>query len=46
MLHTVFVSSIRYREPAMLALLALAAAGVMGIWDRQREIRTQAKRDS
>jgi 4-amino-4-deoxy-L-arabinose transferase-like glycosyltransferase len=28
LLHTVFVSSIRYREPAMLALLALAAGGI------------------
>jgi 4-amino-4-deoxy-L-arabinose transferase-like glycosyltransferase len=32
LLHVVFVSSIRYREPAMLALLALAA-GMMGIGD-------------
>lgn len=28
LLHTVFVSSIRYREPAMLCLLALAAAAI------------------
>ena len=27
-LHMVFVSSIRYREPAMLALLALAAGAI------------------
>jgi hypothetical protein len=33
-LHTVFVSSIRYREPAMLALLPLAAAGM--VWVRPR----------
>ena len=32
LLHMVFVSSIRYREPAMLALLALAAGGI-GIRD-------------
>jgi hypothetical protein len=29
-LHVVFVSSIRYREPAMLALLVLAAGGILG----------------
>ncbi len=35
MLHVVFVSSIRYREPAMLALLALAAAEIQGRWNRR-----------
>ena len=34
LLHVVFVSSIRYRDPAMLALLALAAGG--GLWRRKK----------
>ena len=29
LLHVVFVSSIRYREPAMLALMVLAAGGIL-----------------
>jgi hypothetical protein len=32
LLHVVFVSSIRYREPAMLAMLALAAGGMSGVF--------------
>ncbi|MEN6451916.1 MAG: glycosyltransferase family 39 protein [Thermoguttaceae bacterium] len=42
-LHLVFVSSLRYREPAMLALLVLAAgemtdwgSGIRGWWARRR----------
>ncbi|MEX0711013.1 MAG: glycosyltransferase family 39 protein [Pirellulales bacterium] len=31
LLHMIFVSSIRYREPAMLALLVLSAATVRGV---------------
>ena len=33
-LHLVFVSSIRYREPAMLVWIVLAAAVVAGWWSR------------
>ena len=37
LLHVVFVSSIRYREPAMLALLALGA-GVLAGCRRDKEV--------
>jgi hypothetical protein len=33
-LHLVFVSSIRYREPAMLTWIVLAALGVVTCWRR------------
>jgi hypothetical protein len=42
-LHMVFVSSVRYREPAMLALLALAATGVIGIKDWRLGIRVPGR---
>ncbi len=37
-LHMVFVSSIRYRQPAMMVWLILAAAVVAGAWPRQRSV--------
>ena len=35
-LHVVFVSSIRYRQPAMFGLIVLAAAGIDRWWSRDR----------
>jgi 4-amino-4-deoxy-L-arabinose transferase-like glycosyltransferase len=42
-LHVVFVSSIRYRDPALLALLALAAGA--GLW-RRKDCSTKERRAS
>ncbi|MEN6558153.1 MAG: glycosyltransferase family 39 protein [Thermoguttaceae bacterium] len=47
LLHVVFVSSLRYREPAMLAMLALAAAAmfdgksIVSRWSKNR-VRSQS----
>jgi hypothetical protein len=39
LLHMVFVSSVRYREPAMLPLAAVAAVAICALWDKGVSLR-------
>ena len=39
LMHAVFVSSLRYREPPLLALMVLAAGAAVALWDALRSKR-------
>lgn len=41
-LHTIFVSSLRYRQPALLPLMLIAVWGLCGLWEAKRESTSEA----
>lgn len=41
-LHTIFVSSLRYRQPALLPLMLIAVWGICGLWESKRQSVVEA----
>jgi hypothetical protein len=43
LIHAIFIGSLRYRQPAMMALAILAAAAAVEMWTRHRGVKVPNK---